>query len=188
MQAYSRFRQGLAGRPARRKKHGRQTVMITNELFEFVPTGKVIETKKDGTIQEHKLIIGTDKFPVGELKFKAHRPYEIPKTITVSRHNGEWHVSFNYAEALSPGTQEPMSEEELLEYYSGLTPEELDSITVGGDRGIAIPMATSNGIDYDFTETEKKRLAKAGNHARNYRSGCPGSNSDPNAEASLRTK
>jgi putative transposase len=98
MQANSRFRQGLAERPARRKKHGRQTVMITNELFQFVPTGKVIETKKDGTIQEHKLIIGTAKFPVGELKFKGHRPYEIPKTITVSRHNGEWHVSFNYVE------------------------------------------------------------------------------------------
>ena len=121
----------------------------------------MIETKKDGTIQEHKLIIGTAKFPVGELKFKGHRPYEIPKTITVSRHNGEWHVSFNYVEVLSPGTQEPLSEGDLLAYFLSLTPEELDSITVDGDRGVAIPMAISNGIDYDFTETEKQLLAKA---------------------------
>jgi putative transposase len=162
MQAYLRFRQGLAGRPVRKKKQGRQTVMITNELFQFVPNGKVTTTKKDGIIYEHKLIIGTDKFPVGELKFKAHRPYEIPKTITVSRHNGKWHISFNYAEGPSSDTQEPMSEVTLLEYFSGLTPEELDRITVGGDRGVAIPMATSNGINYDFTEIEKKRLAKAG--------------------------
>ena len=160
MLAYSRFCQGLAGRPARRKKYGRQTVMITNELFQFVPTGRTIKTK-DGDVTEHKLIIGTPKFPVGELKFKAHRPYSIPKTITVSRHNGEWHVSFNYAEDFSGDKQEPMSEEKLIEYFSGLTLEELDSITVGGDRGVAIPMATSSGVNYDFTEIEKDHLAKA---------------------------
>lgn len=79
MQAYTRFRQGLAGRPARRKKHGRQTVMITSELFEFVLTGRVIKTK-DGDIVEHKLFIGTAKFPVGQLKFKAHRPTPSPRS------------------------------------------------------------------------------------------------------------
>jgi putative transposase len=162
MQACSRFRQGLAGRPTRKKKHGRQTVMITNELFQFIPTGKVTTVREGEIILGHKLMIGTDKFPVGELKFKGHRPYEIPKVITISRQNDQWHVSFSYAED-PPSTQEPLSEEKLLAYYSGLTPEELDSITIGGDRGVVIPMATSNGIDYDFTETEKRRLGKAVN-------------------------
>lgn len=70
-------------------------------------------------------------------------------------------MSFNYAEDFSGDKQEPMSEEKLIEYFSGLTLEELDSITVGGDRGVAIPMATSSGVNYDFTEIEKDHLAKA---------------------------
>jgi putative transposase len=160
IQGYSRFRQGLSDRPTRRKKHGRQTVMITRELFRFVPTGKITKSK-DGDIIEHKLIIGTEKSPVGELKFKAHRPYGLPNSITVSRHNGEWHVSFNYAVANLSYNMEPMTEDKLLEYFSGLTVEELERITKGGDRGVAIPLATSDGVNYDFTETEKKRLTKA---------------------------
>ena len=64
---------------------------------------------------------------------------------------------------LAPGVQQLLpSEEKLIEYFSGLTPEELDRITVGGDRGITIPMATSNGVNYDFTETEKQRSSDAG--------------------------
>ncbi|HAM49348.1 MAG TPA: hypothetical protein DCP92_01105 [Nitrospiraceae bacterium] len=66
--------------------------MITSELFQFLPTGKSRKTKNGEVITEHKQIIGTGKFLVGELKFKAHRPYEIPRTITVSRQNGQWHV------------------------------------------------------------------------------------------------
>ena len=69
-------------------------------------------------------------------------------------------MSFNYAEASSGDKQEPMSEEKLIEYFSGLTFEELDGITEGGDRGVVIPMATSSGVNYDFTDTEKCRLAK----------------------------
>jgi len=34
-----------------------------------------------------------------------------------------------------------MTEEKLIEYFSGLTAEELDRIAVGGDRGVTIPMA-----------------------------------------------
>ena len=68
MQAHMRFTQGLAGRPAKKKAHGRQTVMLTNELFKFVPTGRVVQATKEGyVIHEHKLFIGTDKFPVESL-------------------------------------------------------------------------------------------------------------------------
>ena len=160
MQGHARFRQGLSGRPTRRKKHGRQTVMITKELFRFIPTGKITKSKS-GDIPEHKLIIGTEKSTIGELKFKAHRPYGIPNSITVSRHNREWHVSFNYAVVNLSGNLEPMSEEKLIEYFSGLTTKELEAIAAGGDRGVTIPMATSGGVNYDFAETEKKRLSKA---------------------------
>jgi putative transposase len=54
-----------------------------------------------------------------------------------------------------------MTEDKLLEYFSGLTAEELNTITLGSDRGVTIPLATSNGVHYDFTEVEKKSLATA---------------------------
>ena len=105
---------------------------ITRELFRVVPTGKITKSK-DEDIIEHKLIIGTENSPVGELRFKAHRPYGLPDSITVSRHKGEWHVSFNYAVANLSDNLEPMTEDKLLEYFSGLTFEELERITKGGD-------------------------------------------------------
>lgn len=38
MQAYSRYFQKLGGRPAIQSKHGKQSVWLTSELFEFVPS------------------------------------------------------------------------------------------------------------------------------------------------------
>ena len=149
MQAQTRFSKGLAGRPVIRRKFGRQTVMLTRELFRF-------EQAEQG---RHRLFLGTDKFPVGEIKFKAHRPYEIPNTITISRHNNEWHVSFNYATE-GYGVYR-LSEQELIDYFSSLEREELEKITIGGDRGVVIPLATSDGVSHDFTEREKLRLASA---------------------------
>ena len=70
-------------------------------------------------------------------------------------------MSFNYALANLSDNLEPMTEEKLLEYFSGLTAEELERITKGGDRGVTIPMAISDGVKFDFTVTEKKRLIKA---------------------------
>jgi len=161
MQAYARFFKGLSQRPSRKKRHGRQTVLLTKELFQFIPTGKTTKVN-DGLVKEHKLIIGTGKFMVGELKFIAHRPYELPNSISISRHNTQWYVSFNYGYAELPKDTLPlMTEKELIEYFSALTEEELDSIANGLDRGVVIPVATSNGKKYDFTEAEKKSVAHA---------------------------
>ncbi|MGO9614138.1 MAG: helix-turn-helix domain-containing protein, partial [Dissulfurispiraceae bacterium] len=88
MQAYARFFKGLSQRPSRKKRHGRQTVLLTRELFQFMPTGKTTKAK-DGLVKEYRLIIGTEKFMIGELKFIAHRPYELPNSISISRHNNQ---------------------------------------------------------------------------------------------------
>src|SRR5208337_1009930 len=97
MQAYARFFKGLSQKPSRKKKLGRQSVLITKELFQFIPTGNTTRVN-DGLVKEHRLLIGTGKFMVGELKFTAHRPYELPNSITIARHNTQWYVSFNYGE------------------------------------------------------------------------------------------
>src|SRR5208337_3872839 len=161
MQAYARFFKGLSQGPSRKKKLGRQSVLITKELFQFVPTGNTTKVN-DGLVKEHRLLIGTGRFMVGELKFTAHRPYEWPSSICISQHNTQWYVSFNYGDGELPKDTPPlMSEKELLEYFSGLTEEELDSIGNGLDRGVVIPVAMSNGKKYDFTEAEKESLAHA---------------------------
>src|SRR5208337_1542839 len=160
MQAYARFFKGLSQRPSRKRRLGRQTVLLTKELFQFTATGKTTEVS-DGLVEEHRLIIGTERFMVGELKFTAHRPYELPNSICISRHNSQWHVSFSYGDAELPDDTLPlMTEEKLIEYFSGLTEEELDSIA-NGDRGVVIPVAMSNGKEYDLTGAEKRSLAHA---------------------------
>lgn len=68
MQAYCRFFKKLSGRPAIKKKRGRQTVLLTKELFEFIPTGVIRQTSLGESIKEHLLFIGTHKHPVGFLK------------------------------------------------------------------------------------------------------------------------
>src|SRR5271169_3625016 len=180
MQAYARFFKGLSQRPSGKKKLGRQSVLITKELFQFIPTGNTTKVN-DGLVKEPRLLIGTGKFMVGELKFTAHRPYELPNSITIARHNSQWYVSFNYGDGELPKDTPPlMTEKELLEYFSGLTEEELDSIANGLDRGVVIPVAMSNGKKYDFTEAEKESLADAQESRRKlqkkFSKQCKGSN------------
>jgi hypothetical protein len=72
--------------------------MITSELFTFEPAGRIITVKngkKSYQAAEHRLLLGSDKRPVGELRFKADRPYEKPDSITSAKCNGRWSVSFN---------------------------------------------------------------------------------------------
>jgi putative transposase len=159
--AMSRFYKKLAKAPSRKDRSGRQSVLLTSELFSFTPTG-VVQRVKNGTtgeiIVDHALTIGTDKFPVGELKFTAHRAYEIPNTITVSRHNSQWFVSFNYSIEIGDEDVIQLSEKQLYEYFDSLTDEELESVTEAIDVGVVIPASCSNGKDFDFESVQKKRM------------------------------
>ncbi|HSB34644.1 MAG TPA: transposase [Nitrospirota bacterium] len=154
MGAYQRFRAGLASRPAFKKSYGRQSVWITGELFRFKPTGKT-SRRQEKTIYDHALYIGTKKHNLGALKFKAHTEYGLPSTITVSRENGTWYVSFSYDKAGAL-----MDQAELMNLYRGMSKEDLDQITIGLDRGVCLPAAASSGDVYDFKAVEQGRLAR----------------------------
>jgi putative transposase len=133
--AKERQLKGLARAPRKKKAHGRQSVLITSELFRFIADGK------DG----HRLQLGTEKNPVGELKFRAHRPYKVPKQIVVSRDAGRWFVSFSYEAEAEDILRTP---EELAYELNLLSDEELAAVTLGGDRGIVKNLADSNGHFY----------------------------------------
>ncbi|MHC1745490.1 MAG: RNA-guided endonuclease InsQ/TnpB family protein [Syntrophobacteraceae bacterium] len=103
----------------------------------------------------HTLLLGTKTNPVGELKFKAHAEYELPASITISRHGGKWYVSFTQE---VPGIES--SEADLIAHFGAMTPEDLEPLTLGADCGVVVPLATSDGASYGFSEAQKKRLQK----------------------------
>lgn len=158
-QAYSRYFEKLGGRPAIHKKHGKQAVWVTSELFEFTP----LVDKATGEITGYQLYIGTIKHPVGVLAFKAHKDYKPPASLHISIHAGQWHVSFN----CDDGLIEP-SEKETTAWLMQFDAPELRAMTVGLDRGVALPLAGSDGQQFDFLPVQVKRLAKQEKHKKRW--------------------
>ena len=147
MTAYQRFFKGVAkGRPTIQKRFGRQSVMITSELFTFYSIDK----------STARIILGTKSSPIGEIEVNLHKEYEmVPNSICVSVHGGKWLVSFSYENEVVVPT-----EAELLVALQHLSEEQLLEVTAGFDRNVAIPVAASDGTAYDFTEEQKRSLEK----------------------------
>jgi putative transposase len=158
-QAYARYFQKLGGRPVIQTKSGKQSVWLTSELFDFTP----VVDADSGEITGHTLTIGTPKFPLGILRFNAHKDFKPAASIHISVHAGRWHVSFNYDDA----TVEP-SEEETRQWLTQFNATELLAMTVGLDRGVALPMAASTGQTFDFSDIQKKRLLAQEKHKKRW--------------------
>jgi putative transposase len=158
-QAYSRYFQKLGGRPAIHKKHGKQAVWVTSELFEFKP----IVDSATGEITGHQLCIGTRKHPVGVLAFKAHKGYKPPASLHISIHAGQWHVSFNSDD----GLMEP-SDKDTSAWLCEFDALALRAMTVGLDRGVALPLAASDGQLFEFSAIQKKRVANQEKHKKRW--------------------
>ena len=158
-QAYARYFQKMGGRPTIHKKHGKQAVWLTSELFEFTP----VVDADTGEITDYQLHVGSKKFPIGELTFKAHRVFKIPASLHISIHAGQWHVSFNYDDnAIEP------SESETTDWLMQFEAHELGAMTVGLDRGVALPLAASDGQQFDFTPVQDKRLLATEKHKKRW--------------------
>ncbi len=173
-QAYSRFFQKLGGRPKIKKKIGRQAVWLTGELFAFVPQVDAVT----GETQSYHLHVGTNKFPVGILPYVAHRPHAVPASIHVAVDAGQWWLSFaaeDPAVAMpettagrreSPGSPQSLgttvdaATEQIAEDLRYLSAEQIAERTLGGDRGVAKPLATSDGKIFDLKPVQKSRIAK----------------------------
>lgn len=158
-QAYSRFFSKLGGRPTLHKKHGKQSVWITSDLFHFIP---VVEMES-GEITAYQLHIGTKKYPVGVLAFRAHKDYKVPASLHISIHAGRWHISFNYDD----GVHEPTDKENSA-YLMQFSEAELQSLSVGLDRGVNIPLAGSDGIKFDLSKIQLKRIQKQEKHKKRW--------------------
>lgn len=148
-QAYERYFSKLGGRPGTHTKHGKQSVWLTSEVFKFVP----VVDADTGEITGHQLHIGIPKFPVGVLAFKAHKDYKRPASLHISIHAGRWHVSFNYDDNIPEPT-----DQDITAWLVQFDEAKLRTMTVGLDRGVVIPVATSDGQAFDFSPVQKARL------------------------------
>lgn len=155
--AKQRFFKGVANNPRKKKKGIKDTVLLTSELFSFKD-----EINDNGVITK-KLIIGTKTKGIGELKFKAHREFGNPSQIVIGKKSNKWFVSFCYEVEDNQKT-----EQELLEEFSNLDEVSIRDLTIGIDRGIAIPFQTSEKLSFDFDKKSKEVLKEKNKRLKKY--------------------
>jgi putative transposase len=153
----------LGGAPRIRKRHGRQSVMVTSELFELALYTDL------ATRRVHRVLtLGTKKFPLGRLKFNAHRECGLPKSLCISvEPDGQWYVSFCFESPSIEGAAILRTPEELA-YEFSLRPD-LEEITLGIDRGVVLPVAASDGQTFKFDPVCEAQIARKARRIRRYR-------------------
>jgi putative transposase len=174
--AYKRFFKKLGGRPKVKKNYGRQSVLITLELF------NLHQNKDDNWF----VTLGTKRFPVGNIKLSANTPInELPKMIVISVIAGKWSLSFNTHEINKQGKLHHFpTPQEALDELSQYSLSELIELTNGADRGVVLPvcdtksmitekMLTENDRKVALREKKRKkyqqRLAKQTRHSQRYK-------------------
>ena len=153
--AYARFFKRLGGRPKIKKRAGRQSVWLTDELF-------TIEQRDGGCA----LVVGTRKFPVGAIPFTAHRPFPaLPATVSLSVEGDHWFVGFS----LEDDVPEP-TRDEIGEHLERFPEAELREFTLGLDRNTLAgrQVAASNGEGFCYSAIQQRRMAKKAKAAQRY--------------------
>ena len=154
--AYQRFFRGLGGRPKLKSKSGRQTVWLTSELFRFIP----MTDTATGEIRGYQLQVGTTRFPTGVIPYRAHRPHAVPSSIHIAVEGGRWWLSFaaEDPDVTMPAQTVGAATERIAEDLRHLSADQLAARTLGGDRGVAKPLTTSDGHLFDLRPVQQRRI------------------------------
>ena len=170
MSGYAKFQKGLAKVPTVRKKYGEQSVLITSELFEFDAENKI-------DCKSHFIHLGNKKFNMGKILFKVNDnksktkngnvyKYNLPKTITITlTPSGQWYLSFNSEEISysQKGSEFVLRSEEELMYEYALKSNDKkinQNFIVGLDRGVHLPIATSQNKTYALDKVVLDNIPK----------------------------
>ena len=157
-QAYNRFHAGLGGRPKIKKRHGRQAVWLTSELFRF----EALEGP-EGSPTRYALHLGNAAHPLGVLAFKTEGPIQPAASIHLSVEGDRWHVSFS-----NPTEDTPERPVVVAERLRKLGPEALAEVTLGIDRGVANPVMCSNGQRIGPSPVQLERIAQKARRCRRW--------------------
>lgn len=139
----SSFFKGECGMPKKKKKCDGGSIWLTSELFRF-------EAGKDG---KNRLFIGSKTNNIGYLSFNEHRPFATPKSLRIKQSRGKYSVSFCYEDSKQNRAQ--TTQLEHLKDLAHLSKDVLEAITVGVDRGVAIPLHTGAEV-FDFSPEQKR--------------------------------
>ena len=142
------FLKGHCGRPKKKKKSDGGSIWLTSELFRF-------DIGPDG---KKRLFIGTKTNNIGYLDFICHRDFAEPRSIRIKQKQGKFSISFCYES--STKNSDTLTQIDHLNYLSQKTYSELDAITIGVDRGIAIPVHVGSA-QFDFSPEQKRNKHKA---------------------------
>ena len=144
-QTFQGFIKGRNGKPKLKAKSDRGSIHLTRELFHF-------DRCDEGVL---RLFVGTKTNNIGYLSFKKHREFEIPKSIYVKKEFGQYYVSFCYED----GMEGLGSNKDHLNWLKGATFGELNDMTIGIDRGVAIPVQAGD-LSFDFAPEQKRSKVK----------------------------
>jgi putative transposase len=142
------FKQGLCGKPKRKKKTGDGSIHLTRELFRF-------EVCEDGV---KRLFIGAKKNNIGYLSLKLHRSFKEPASLYIKKRHDEFWVSFCYDDGKDEG--ELLSQSDHLKYLRGQSQGFLESHVIGIDRGVKRPIQAGDQ-SLDFTSEQKKSMDRS---------------------------
>lgn len=132
-QTYQKFLKGVCGRPRRKKHDGTGYLWLTRELFRL--------EKLNG---QWKLLIGTRRNDIGELKVKWHRKPrrdQLPASIWIRKNAGRWTVSFSYDDG---HVGHDVGTGDHLAWLRDCSTEQLEHLVTGIDRGVARPVQTQD--------------------------------------------
>ncbi|OPZ24277.1 MAG: putative transposase DNA-binding domain protein [bacterium ADurb.BinA186] len=142
------FLKGHCGCPRKKKKSDGGSIWLTSELFRF-------DSGPDG---KKRLFIGTKTNNIGYLDFICHRDFTEPKSIRIKQKHGKFSISFCYD--VTNNNLDVLTQAEHLNHLSQKYYSELDAITIGIDRGVAIPVHTGTA-HFDFSLGQKRNKHKA---------------------------
>ena len=77
--------------------HNAAVVIATRGIKKLLsgdPLTKPYTIDKTGEIASYQLSLGTKKFPVGVIRYVAHRPHGVPLSIHIAVEGGHWWLSF----------------------------------------------------------------------------------------------
>lgn len=145
VEAVSRKLKGLGGEPRAKGPSGEQSVWLTRDLFAFEREGDKVWLR-----------IGTKAKPLHRIPVNAFREFQQPASVHVKVDGGKWFVSF----AFDDGQSYPETAQEIAERLVMAPLEELAAKAWGGDRGVVIPVAGSDGSRVEFSDVQKRRMAE----------------------------
>lgn len=135
-QTFDKFLNKECGRPRKKRKTGRGSILLTSEIFR---------------LEGNRLFLGSKTNNIGYLTLHAHRNFGKPNSIRIVHEHGKFYISFSYENFAE---KQPELKEHFA-YLQGSTREELEEMTLGIDRGIHIPICTGEEA-FDFSPAQKR--------------------------------